>query len=391
MDSSMTAEQGGTPRVVFLTDIVTPYMVAVLADLARRVELTALFCSATGTRAASWTPSEPLPFRHRVLGGPVIRRRSWNGVDLYFTPRILSALVGERPTVVISGGFSLPTAFAAIYGRFAPARLIIHSDGTSHSERDFGRLRLLARDRLLREAFACVANSEPAAQRFIELGVDRRRVFRAPHSTDIAPFHAVAHERFSVPRSSEQPTVLHVGRLIPSKGVDRLLRAIAALSSDTPLRLVVVGSGPEEARLRELATALGIARAVEFLGFVDQPALRAVYAAADIFAMPSFDDTFGMVLLEAAAAGLPLVASPFAGASLELVEEGRSGFLIEPDDTFAWAHALRELVRDPGMRRRFGMRAHALTLSRTPRQAADGYATAVQAALQSPRRGAKRA
>lgn len=379
----------GSPRVAFLTDIVTPYMVAVLADLATRVELTALFCANTGTRAAEWVLTEPLPFRHRVLGGPVIRRNV-DAVDLYLTPRIVSALAAERPAVVISGGFSLPTMFAAMYGRFAGARLIIHSDGTSRSEQDFGRLRLVARDLLLREAFACVGNSEPAAQRFIELGADPRRVFRAPHSTNIAPFQAVARRRFATTRSSETPTVLHVGRLIPRKGVDRLLRAMAAVSSDTPVRLVIVGSGPEETRLRELAAMLGIARDIEFKGFVDQPGLPAVYAAADIFAMPTLDDPFGMVLLEAAAAGLPLVASPFAGASVELVEDGRNGFLAEPDDTSAWSDALRRLARDPDLRRSFGARAHEVTLTRTPAHAADGYVAAVNAVLRSPRRGVTR-
>jgi glycosyltransferase involved in cell wall biosynthesis len=379
----------GSPRVAFLTDIVTPYMVAVLADLARRVELTALFCANTGTRAAEWALTEPLPFRHRVLGGPAIRR-DVDTVDLYLSPRVLAALAAERPAVVISGGFSLPTTFAAIYGRFAGARLIIHSDGTSRSEQEFGRLRLLARDLLLREAFACVGNSEPAAQRFIELGADPDRVFRAPHSTNIAPFHAVARRRAAAARSNEPPTVLHVGRLIPRKGVDRLLRAVGAVASDTPLRLVIVGSGPEEARLRELAAALGIERAVEFRGFVDQPGLPAVYAAADIFAMPTLDDPFGIVLLEAAAAGLPLVASPFAGASADLVEDGRSGFLANPDDTAAWSDALRRLARDPDLRMRLGARAHEVTLTRTPEHAANGYVEAVQAVLESPRRGAKR-
>lgn len=377
-------------RVVFLTDIATPYMVAVLAELARHVELTALLCSRTATRAADWAMPEPLPFPHRVLGGLAIRRRKVDGTDLYPTPRILAALMAERPAVIISSAFSFPTLFAAIYGRVASCRLIIHSDGTSSSERNFGRLQLLARDRLLREAFACVGNSEPAAQRFIELGADPARVFRAPHSTNIAPFHAVARRRFATTASNGVPTVLHVGRLIPRKGVDRLLRAVAAASATADLRLVVVGNGPEEGRLRRLADELGIARRVEFRGFVDQPELPAMYAAADIFALSTLDDPFAMVLLEAAAAGLPVVASPFAGASVDLVEEGRSGLLADPNDIAVWANALSVLSHDADLRRRLGTRAYESTLTRTPEQAASGYLAAVDAVLRLPR-GAKRA
>jgi glycosyltransferase involved in cell wall biosynthesis len=372
------------PRVVFLTDIVTPYMVAVLTALARRVELTALFCSRSGTRSAGWAFADPLPFRHRVLGGLAIRRRSGgDGADMYLTPRILGALLVERPAVVISGAFSFPTAFAAVYARLAGGRLIIHSDGTSHSERDIGAWRRLARDRLLREASACVANSEPAAERFIELGAHPSRVFRAPHSTDIAPFHAVGRQRLASSASEAAVTVLHVGRLIPRKGVDRLLLALSAVPDE--LRLLLVGSGPEQALLSRLAQELGVAARVEFKGFVDQADLPAVYAAADIFAMPTLDDPFGMVLLEAAATGLPLVASPFAGASVDLVEDGRSGYLADPHDIAAWSRALSALARSPGLRRRLGARAHELTLTRTPGQAADGYLSAVDAALRLPR------
>jgi glycosyltransferase involved in cell wall biosynthesis len=378
-----------SPRVVFLTDIITPYMVAVLAALERRVDLTVLFCSRTGTRAAGWALAEPLPFRHRVLGGLAIHRRTeHDGADVYPTPRILAALVAEGPAVVISGAFSFPTMFAAIYGRFAAARLIIHSDGTSHSERGLGRLHRLARDRLLDEASACVANSEPAAERFIELGADPSRVFRAPHSTNIAPFHAVARQRFAQPRTRSPLTVLHVGRLIARKGVDRLLRAVAVMPADVDMRLVLVGTGPEETRLRRLASELGIATQVDFRGFVDQPELPALYAAADIFAMPTLDDPFGIALLEAAATGLSLVASPFAGATADLVEDGRGGLLADPEDIPAWVRALTTLARRPDLRRQFGTRAHEMTLGRTPEHAAAGYRAAVDAALQLPR-GAK--
>lgn len=379
---------GPSTRVVFLTDIVTPYMVAVLSALAREVDLTALFCSRTGTRGAAWTFAEGFPFRHRVIGGAAIRRRHPDAADLYPSPRILAALSRARPGVVISGAFSIPTLYAALYGRLTGARLIIHSDGTSGSERGFGRLQLFARDRLLREATVCVGNSEPAAERFVELGARPERVFRAPHSTNVAPLHAVAARRFAQAPNAPPLTILHVGRLIPRKGVDRLLRAVAAAVPRASMRVVLVGDGPEAGRLRRLADELGIGEVVEFRGFADQPELPALYAAADVFAMPTLDDPFGIVLLEAAASGLPLVASPFAGAALDLVRPGDSGYLVEPDDIAGWSDALVTLARDPGLRRRQGESAHAVARDRTPEATARGYADAVAAAMRLPR-GAK--
>ena len=160
--------------------------------------------------------------------------------------------------------------------------MIIHSDGTSHSERSISGPQRLARSVLLRETAACVANSEPAAERFIELGVDPARVFRAPHTTNIAPFHAVARGR---PRSAAAPdgrvTILHVGRLIPRKGIDRLVRATATAAAGR--RSGCCWS----ARDRRRSVCAGLPRTsvsgrdVEFRGFVDQPGLPAVYAEAD--------------------------------------------------------------------------------------------------------------
>jgi glycosyltransferase involved in cell wall biosynthesis len=149
-----------------------------------------------------------------------------------------------------------------------------------------------------------------------------------------------------------------------------------------------VGSGPEEPRLRELAADLGLGTDVEFRGFVDQPELAAVYAEADIFAFPTLDDPFGIVVLEAAAAGLPVVASPFGGATLDLIEDGHNGFVIDPNDIVGWACALTRLADDPSLRQRLGSRAHQVTLTRTSAHAAEGYVEAVHSALR--RKGTER-
>ena len=106
-----------------------------------------------------------------------------------------------------------------------------------------------------------------------------------------------------------------------------------------------------------------------------------MYAEADVFAFPTLDDPFGIVVLEAAASGLPIVASPFAGATADVVRDGVNGFVAEPDDTASWARALVALARDPVLRRRLGEAAHDAVRDRTPERAADGYARAVESVL----------
>ena len=216
---------------------------------------------------------------------------------------------------MISAGYSIPTAYAAIYCRLRGSPLIIYSDGTSWYERKLGRHQLLARAVLLRAASACVAKSRPAAERFLELGVAADRIFLAPHSSTMDRLWRIARERDYERR--DRFTILTAGRLVPHKGVDRLLLAAARVERRAPADPAWSSPdpGPESERLRRLAEELGL-EDVQFRGFVDHGEMPGLYAEADAFAFPTFDDPFGIVLLEAAAAGLPLVASWHAGRDL---------------------------------------------------------------------------
>ncbi len=374
------SRSNGRPRVAFVTDIPTPYMLEVLASLAEIVDLIVLFCARTGSRALPWARSDRPGFRHRVIGGLTIRSGAPDGADYHLSPRILAALARSRAHAVISAGYSIPTAYAAIYCRLRGSPLIIYSDGTSWYERKLGRHQLLARAVLLRAASACVAKSGPAAERFLELGVSPDRLFLAPHSSTMDRLWRIASERDYARR--DRFTILTAGRLVPHKGVDRLLLAAARVGAGhPPIRLLVAGSGPESARLRRLAAELGL-EDVQFRGFVDHGEMPGLYAEADAFAFPTFDDPFGIVLLEAAAAGLPLVASRHAGATWDLIgEDEQAGVIVDPADADGFGAALGRLARDPELRRRLGRSAHRATLDRSPRDSALGYLSAVETAL----------
>jgi glycosyltransferase involved in cell wall biosynthesis len=146
---------------------------------------------------------------------------------------------------------------------------------------------------------------------------------------------------------------LAVGRLSHYKGLDVLLRALV----DVPdARLVVVGEGECATELRETATKCGVANRVRFAGSLDDATLLAVYAAADAFVLPSLNrgEAFGLVLLEAMRARLPVVASAIQGSGIgEVVADGESGVLVPPGDASALATALARL-RDADLRARMG-------------------------------------
>ncbi|MBE7199059.1 MAG: glycosyltransferase family 4 protein [Parafilimonas terrae] len=153
--------------------------------------------------------------------------------------------------------------------------------------------------------------------------------------------------------------ILCVSRAVPKKGLDVLLRALADLPPDLHWRLVHLGGGPDLPQLRTLAGTLGLGERVDWLGPQDQTAVLDGYRQADVFALPcrvtDDGDRDGLpnVLVEAQSQGLACVSTT-AGGVPELIEHGRNGLLVPPDDPAALGKALATLIRDPAMRRRLG-------------------------------------
>jgi glycosyltransferase involved in cell wall biosynthesis len=154
--------------------------------------------------------------------------------------------------------------------------------------------------------------------------------------------------------------LLAVGRLSAEKRIDVLLAAFAAARSECPgLRLAIAGEGPARDELEAAASD-----SVIFLGECQGARLADLYANADVFCFPSTTDTFGQVLLEAQASGLPVIAAA-AGGALELVRPDVTGVLVNPDDAAAFAQAIVALQKDEAWRRRLGAAGRASALDRT--------------------------
>jgi glycosyltransferase involved in cell wall biosynthesis len=151
--------------------------------------------------------------------------------------------------------------------------------------------------------------------------------------------------------------ILCVAALSRRKGHAVLLDALALLHErGTPARLTLVGDGPERARLEAQAARLNLRDAVRFAGPVANDAVPGFYARADVFCLPSFAEGLPTVLMEAMAAGLPVVGTNVNGTA-ELVEHGRSGYVVAPARADLLADALEPLLADADLRARIGRAA----------------------------------
>ncbi len=168
------------------------------------------------------------------------------------------------------------------------------------------------------------------------------------------------------------PVLLTSGRLAVEKNVHLALRGLALLVPNFPTcTLIMTGHGSEEARLRSLATTLGIEKNVRFTGFIEKEQLVQVYAAADVFAFMSTSDSQSIALMQAYASGIPAVCARARG--LPDYTSPEVGFLVEPGDHQALAEKLKLLLDDDALRERMGAAAHAFVKKLAPEKIADEW------------------
>jgi len=211
----------------------------------------------------------------------------------------------------------------------------------------------------LKRADALIAVSDFVARTLVASGHSAAKIQVVLNAIDPANWTPTkqrddARREFAVPEDA--PLVITVCRLFPAKGVEELIRALAAVREEHPaVRLMIVGqemvSGFHQ-RLVDLADELGVAEHVVFTG--QRSDVRRLMGAADVFAMPSVGEPFGLVFLEAMAMQLPVVALDSGGTS-EVVEDDVTGLLSAPGDTQQLTQNLLALLRDPGRRKRMGV------------------------------------
>ncbi|HEV3049222.1 MAG TPA: glycosyltransferase family 4 protein [Longimicrobium sp.] len=180
----------------------------------------------------------------------------------------------------------------------------------------------------------------------------------------IIPFGATVEPRAELPAPRTDPgapfELLFVGRLVERKGVHLLLDALATVPPERRVVLRVVGDGPEGPRLREQAARLGLGSRVVFHGFVTKEELQARMEGCDCFVLPAVVDAkgdtegLGVVLLEAMSYGKPTIASA-AGGIVDIVRDGRNGYLVPPGDAPALAGAITRMMDDPARAREMGI------------------------------------
>lgn len=327
-------------RAVFITNIPSPYRVDFFVYLQKNFpeyEFHVIF-SGAGMENRKWSVElEELEHTIFLKSRTLIIRKRFDDRYIFLPVGVEKALNEIKPDMVFAMEYN-PTILRAVHWcRKHNIPFVSWTDGTLNSEKNIGKVQKLSRNYIIKRASAFVASSTASKETQIAYGADPSKCFVSYLTVDIDKYLAKKD-------SYEARQMIYVGSLIQRKGLDLLLPAMAETSED--IRLIIVGEGQEKQALKEQIAKLGLDERVEFKGFVEGEALRELYRTSDMFIIPTREDCFGLVILEAMCASLPVISSKYADGARDLIVEGENGYIVDPEDTKTFAGAIEQIFAE---------------------------------------------
>jgi glycosyltransferase involved in cell wall biosynthesis len=378
-----TADDRRGPRIAWLLPTMSTgyYLQPLFREFARLFPNTFIFTS----QWPGFIVGHKGKFEVSVVPGfrRVTLRKSPVGTEIGFgwgLPSVLWKLLKFHPDVVFTGSFSLWTFYGLVYKAFTRSRVVLLLEGISEGTAFINsRLRLITRRLMARFLDAAVCNSYEGTRYLRDvIGIPESRLlhqaFFVPEPAALSSTNAGRSELVTYPR----PVFLFVGQIIKRKGWNYLVEAAASLAQKSvgSFSVAVVGDGEQKGELKAKISALGIPDVVHVMGPVPYQLLGPHFEAADVFVLPTLEDTWGMVVSEAMSFGKAVLCSKYAGAS-ELVQHGVNGFVFDPHNTGELANYMERLIREPGLIAEFAQRSQQIMAAHTPEKAAQILATLV--------------
>jgi glycosyltransferase involved in cell wall biosynthesis len=378
-----------TARLVIVTEIIAPYRIPVLNALAQlpEIEFEVVFLSESDPTLRQWKVyKNEIKFPYCVL--PSWRQRLGR-YNLLINRGVRSTLHRINPDVVLCGGYNYLASWAAAYwARSRRVPLLLWSESTAWDRRcGYPPVEFL-KARFLKLCTAFVVPGKSPLNYLTRLGIAEQKIFTAPNAVDTALFSKLADSaRGNGPQVRARHHLpsryfLYVGRLVREKGVFDLLHAYSRLQPSlcAAVGLVFAGTGSAQPELLERAAKISPGT-VQFPGFLHREQLPELYALADGLIFPTHTDPWGLVVNEAMACGLPVIATSVAGCALDLVEDGWNGFVVPPGDTPRLAQAMTALAEDSTRRAQMGCRSRERIEKYSPEAWARGVSEAAKFAL----------
>lgn len=327
-------------KVVFITNIPSPYRVDMFYYIQTKIselDFSVIYTS-TGDANRQWSVEQDKIRKSYFLKSKVIHIKNDMDVrSIHIPSRIAPVLNKIKPEAVIAMEYNPAALKSLVWCKLHKVPFIHLTDGTLYSERDIGRVQKWARRIICKYADAFIASSTRSKEKLMAWGVDEKEIFVSLLTEDITRFADMVRE--SIPGR-----ILYVGSMVKRKGLDLLIDALGDVEKEYELRIVGNGTEKECEQLKKLAIEKGVDQYIVWCGFKEGKALIDEYRRAQVFVLPTREDCYGLVLLEAMCSGLPVVASKYADGAYDIVRDGVNGYIVDPYDKKELASAINKAM-----------------------------------------------
>lgn len=361
-------------KVVLITNIPAPYRVDLFDYMQKNLieyEFHVIYTSRSEDNR-QWNVDENKMKNSHVLESKVLKIQGKLDDRYIHLPGNIGKMLSDLSPDLVIGFEYNPAAIQSFFWCKLHKIPFIHlTDGTLNSEKNIGKVQKLSRKLIIPHADASIASSTKAKEKLLAWGAKKERIFESLLTVDLA-LYLERKKAFGSNR------ILYVGSLIPRKGVDLLLRALTYVDADYELRIVGNGTTEEIETLKEQAKSLDVEDRITWCGFKTGEALAKEYREAAVFVLPTREDCFGLVLLEALASGTPIVSSKYADGAYDIVTDGENGFLVDPEDAKSMGDALSLILKDETLQKKFSEKCIPQTGKFSFEEVSKGYIKAIE-------------
>lgn len=361
-------------KVVIITNIPSPYRVDLfkyLQNTSTEHEFSIMF-SSTNEDNRGWKFDLSTLKNYYFLKSKTIKIKKKMDIKYIHIPHNVKEILDKiRPDVVIGCEYNPSILQAIMWCKRKHVNYISWTDGTLNSEKNINLIQKLSRKYVIRNAKAYIASSSKSKEAQIFYGANPNSVHLSYLTVDIDVYtqNHLVDKKFKI---------LYVGRLVKGKGIDLLLNALSQI--DREYNLVIVGDGDEFNNLKKQTELLNINNKVEFLGFLQREELKKYYATSNVFMLPTLNDCYGLVILEAMCSGIPIISSKYAEGVFDLVVEGENGFIVDPFDANEISNAILKLMDNNVLANTMGEASKRLSEKFKFEKVAQGFIEAIQEA-----------
>lgn len=330
-------------KILLIANIPSPYRVDLFYYLQTHIkqyEFHVMYCAKEADNRCWNVDDAKLSNTIFIKTKAIPIKRKYDIKHIYFPENISKKLTEMSPDVVIAWEYNPVAIMAMLWCKLHGKKYINLTDGTLYSERNINFIQKINRKIIAKGCDAAIASSTKAKEKLEAWNVSDKKIFISLLTVDTSVYSEAV-------RKPIEGRLLYVGSMIERKGLDLLISALEYVKEEFCLHIVGNGTEDEVQTLKKQIEKANLPGTVEFCGFKQDKDLLEEYQCASAFILPTREDCFGLVLLEAACMGTPVITSKYADGAYDIITENVNGAIIDPYNAEEFGNTITSVLQKP--------------------------------------------